>query len=274
MIDKADGIIDLLFAQVSGRTIAKKVYHEGNSRISSNVRLLTEDTPCYYLISTGGGFVEGESYVTKLEVLSGSHVIVKNQTPTYVYKCENEKTTTQKNLVKLTAGFLEYLTHEVIPYKKAIYEQETIIRMDSVSTLVYSDGVTAGWSEDEQVFTFNQLKQKTKIFFEEELVFNDYLFLNPKEQPMTELGYFEGKTNYNTLIIIDPAIDEEFVHELRVKLSQQETTLRYGLSLLSVPGIVLRVLGNSAAENKQLIYSAINYFRAKYHQLPHLNDQI
>ncbi|HFX3786615.1 TPA: urease accessory protein UreD [Enterococcus faecium] len=273
MSEKVDGMVDLLFSNVTERTIAKKVYHEGNSRVSSNVELLTEGTPCYYLISTGGGFVEGETYETNIEVSDGAHVIVKNQTPTYVYKCENGKRTTQNTTVHVTNGFLEYLTHEVIPYQYAIYDQDTQIKMDQNSTLVYSDGITAGWSQDEQTFTFNEVRQKTKIFMENELIFNDYLFLQPEKQPITELGYFEGNTNYNTLIIIDPAIDETFIQELRSELEKEGSDLRYGLSLLSIPGFVLRVLGHSAHENKQLIYSALNYFRGKYHQLPPLENQ-
>lgn len=273
MSRKVDGMVDLLFSNVAGRTIAKKVYHEGNSRVSSNVELLTEGTPCYYLISTGGGFVEGENYETNIEVSDGAHVIVKNQTPTYVYKCENGKRTTQNTTVHVTNGFLEYLTHEVIPYQYAIYDQDTQIKMDQTSTLVYSDGITAGWSQDEQIFTFNEVRQKTKIVMEDELIFNDYLFLQPEKQPITGLGYFEGKKNYNTLIIIDPSIDEMFIQELRLELKKEESDLYYGLSLLAIPGFVLRVLGYSAYENKQLIYSALNYFRGKYYQLPSLENQ-
>lgn len=272
MSEKVDGMVDLLFSKVAERTIAKKVYHEGNSRVSSNVELLTEGTPCYYLISTGGGFVEGEIYKNNIEVSDGAHVIVRNQTPTYVYKCENGKRTIQNTTVRITNGFLEYLTHEIIPYQYAIYDQNTQIKMDQTSTLVYSDGVTAGWSQDEQIFMFNEVRQKTRIFMEDELIFNDYLFLQPQKQPITELGYFEGNTNYNTLIIIDSSIDEIFVQKLRADL-KKEFHLRYGLSLLSIPGFVLRVLGHSAHENKQLIYFAINCFRGNCYQLPFLENQ-
>lgn len=273
MSRKVDGMVNLLFSNVAERTVAKKIYHEGNSKVSSNVELLTEETPCYYLISTGGGFVEGETYETNIEVSDGAHVIVKNQTPTYVYKCENGKRTTQNTTVHITNGFLEFLTHEVIPYQYAIFDQDTQIKLDKASTLVYSDGITAGWSKDEQIFAFSEVRLKTKIFIEDELIFNDYLFLEPEKQSITELGYFEGNTNYNTLIILNPSIDELFIQELRLKLEKEKFDVRYGLSLLSISGFVLRVLSHSAHENKQLIYLSLNYFREKYYQLPPLENQ-
>ncbi|MHC5228846.1 urease accessory protein UreD [Enterococcus sp. LJL99] len=266
-----DGLIQMAFINRNERTIASKVYHEGNSRVSSNIPLPNEKTPYYFFISTGGGFIEGENYEVDMTVEKEAHAIVTTQAPTYVYKCENGKQTTQTVQINLAdESTFEYLTDEVIPYKNSIYKQETMIHMKDSSTMVLIDGVTAGWSEDEKPFQYTNLQMKTTIFMNDRLIYNDHLLCEPPVNEMSALGYFEGQSNYNSLIVVSPKCTDDVIEKVRQALDAIETDVDFGLSKLEKPGFVLRTLGDKGEKNRQVLMAALNCFRMEELNAPEL----
>jgi len=257
-----DGLIQMAFVTRNARTIAAKVYHEGNSRVSSNIPLPNEATPYYFFISTGGGFIEGEKYEVAVTVEKQAQAIVTTQAPTYVYKCDNGAETTQTVTLDLEAeSTLEYLTDEVIPYKNSIYKQETIVNMEESSTLVVMDGVTAGWSEDEKAFQYQKVQMKTTVFMDERLVYNDHLICEPQENEMTALGYFEGYSNYNSLLVLSPKCTKQVIETIKNRLESLDATIAVGLSTLEKPGFVIRTLGENGEKNRHVLMAALNWFR-------------
>lgn len=62
---------------------------------------------------------------------------------------------------------------------------------------------------------------------------------------MYEFGYFEGKTNFNSVVIIDEDADEKMVDELRKYLNAYRTNSAWGITLLEKSGLVLRVMGKA-----------------------------
>ena len=122
-------MIELSFKRQGNRTISDRTYRHGNSRISANIPI-AGDVPCYFLISTGGGFIEGEHYLQKIHLGPGSHAILTTQTPNYIYKCEHGLTTRQNMVLSAEDhSVLEFYIDETIPYKDAIYQQETGIEL-------------------------------------------------------------------------------------------------------------------------------------------------
>ncbi|MGG5316231.1 urease accessory protein UreD [Enterococcus sp. AZ072] len=272
MKQNIDGLIQMTFVNRSKRTIASKVYHEGNSRVSSNIPLPNEKTPYYFFISTGGGFIEGEKYEVDMIIDKEAHAIVTTQAPTYVYKCENGIQTKQTVHIDLKEECtFEYLTDEVIPYKNSIYKQETIIHMKDTSTIALIDGVTAGWSEDEKPFQYTDLQMKTTILMNDRLIYNDHLICEPRMNDMASLGHFEGHSNYNSLIIVSPKCTDEVIERIRQKLTAMDTDIEFGLSTLEKPGFVLRTLGDKSEKNRKVLMAALNCFRIEQLKAPELN---
>ena len=103
-----------------------------------------------------GAFVEGEQYQVTIDVNKDAHALVTTQTPTYVYKCEKGQLTQQNTSITLEENsYLEYMSDEVIPYLKSRYFQTSRIDMDKSAHLIYSDGVTAGWSHEDLPFQYH-----------------------------------------------------------------------------------------------------------------------
>jgi len=223
------------------------------------------------LISTGGGFIEGEKYKIDLTLKKQAHAIVTTQAPTYVYKCDNQKLTTQKTTIHLEEdSSFKYLMDEVIPYKNSRYKQETIIYMKDTADLVLIDGVTAGWSEDELPFQYANLQMQTTIYMNDKLFYNDHLVLEPLKENMASLGYFEGFSNYNSLIIVSSHCTDKVIEAIRKSLSTLDTKVSYGISKLEKPGFVLRTLGENGEENRKIMMHALNYFRVHCLNYPEL----
>ena len=192
------GEIYLSFTRRGEQTVADRTFRRGNSRISAN-NAPGNETPYYFLISTGGGFTEGEQYLQDISLGESTHAILTTQAPGYIYKCENGRLTEQKFQIRIGDGAcLEYYQDETIPYALARFRQRTEIELGRGSRLLLTDGLTAGWSADEQPFQYHDIGICTRVRRNGRLLLNDSLLVNPSADPMGEIGYFEGFTNYNS----------------------------------------------------------------------------
>lgn len=259
--DQYDGYTDLIFTAKNNRTIVDKMYYTGQSRVSARMPLNNEDTLCYFLIAMGGGITEGETYMTKIKLNPNSRAILSTQAPTYIFKCENNKTTTQYTDINLMHGsVLEYVPDDIIPYHDAKYNQLNKVYMEKGSTLIYTDGVTSGWSPDGKLFQYTNVHMRSQIYYDDQLIYNDNLILDPRIYELTDLGLFESFENYTSLVAINERIDEDFVHKMQ-KFIQDRVHMNIGISKLEGPALVMRVLGSDLNQNKDAILCGVNYLR-------------
>lgn len=257
-----DGKIRIILEEKNGKTVINEIYHEGVSKVSPTMHLDSEKIPCYFLMHMGGGYVEGEACSNYIELKKGARSIITTQAPTLIYKSQNGIPCKQYSMIKLEENsVLEYMLDNTILFKDAIYNQNTDIYMAKNSTLIYTDGLTSGWSPDGAKFQYDTVRMKNRIFMDEELVFLDNLFLNPKNQDLEDLGFLEGYSNYGTAIIIDRRIDETFVEKLREDIEALKLDINFGISSLEVNGFVIRVIGNLTQDIQKAIYVCVNHVR-------------
>ena len=141
------GTIELVLEQKDNRVITTKKYYEGLVKVSPTIKMDRENIPTFYLLQLGGGYIEGEKYKNRFKLNDEARAIITTQASTKVYKCLNKIATEQETEIILGKNsVLEYITDSVILYKDAIYKQVNNIYLDESSTLIYSDGITAGWS--------------------------------------------------------------------------------------------------------------------------------
>lgn len=255
------GEIRMHFISYGQRTIAYELYRHGNSRISAN--LPNDDgVPYYFLIATGGGYVEGENYYQEIILDDNTHAILSTQTPNYIYKCENNQTTYQQCHLEIGENALcEYYFDETIPYQHALFNQFSDIYLKDHAKLILTDGLTAGYEKNDEPFSYHRIAIKTRIYRHDRLLLNDFLLVDPRFDNMKALGYFEGYTNFNSVTIIDEDLDDVKVAAFRQILDELSTTSRYGLSLIESEGMVLRVLGLSGDENRRVMETLIRAYR-------------
>ncbi|MEE0954689.1 MAG: urease accessory protein UreD [Eubacterium sp.] len=271
MKETYSGVIELSFKKQKDRTIADRTYRRGNSRISANIPIAGE-TPCYFLISTGGGFVEGENYLQTIHLGPDTHAILTTQTPNYIYKCVHGNTTRQKMVLSAEdRSILEFYIDETIPYQNAIYQQDTEIELGQGTRLILTDGLSSGWSPDGAPFTYGRIGQHIRIKKNGKLLYNDYLLVDPRTENMEELGFFEGMSCFHSAAILDDSIDKGMISSMRAVLDALDTPARYGISLLEEGGAALRILGPDPDANHKVMWTWISFYREQILGFPHIN---
>lgn len=253
---------ELTIANIGGRSKGETTYFSGIAKLTRAVYLDTDNVPCFYLMQLGGGYVENEKFRTAIHVKKNARAIVTTQAATKVYKCENELPSYQRNEIILEDNaVLEFITDNVIMYKDAMFKQDTTIKLKDTSTLVYTEGLTSGWSPDGNKFQYSSLQMKLKMFINDEPVMLDNLKLNPKEEQMQSLGFFEEYTNYSSLIVVDKMVNTQLIETLRAKVEELNLDVKVGISKLECNGFVLRALGNLTQELEKVIFVCINHIR-------------
>ncbi|KAL9971295.1 hypothetical protein ACROYT_G023803 [Oculina patagonica] len=132
-----------------------------------------------YVITFGGGLVEGDN--VSLDVKVGEHctVVVTTQASTKVYKSE-EGLVTQQGLKGLVAdgGLLAVLPDPVVCFKNAIYHQKQDFELTSNGSVVVLDWFTAGRVALGEVWDMISYKSHNRIFVDGKLVFGDSICLS------------------------------------------------------------------------------------------------
>lgn len=259
------GEIDFILDKRNERTVETKKAFHGLIKISPTIKLDRENIPAYFIVGLGGGYIEGEKYKYEFTLKNGARSIITTQASTKVYKCENNKKTKQETIIRLEDdSVLEYVTDSVILFKDAIYNQKNEIYMDENSTLIYSDGITSGWSKDGGSFTYSGVQMSTRVYINNKIVMLDNLIINPDEDDVRGLGYFEGYENFGTLLVINKNITDEIVEHLRKMLKEVQLPINFGISKLECNGFVLRVLGNLTQNIEKAIVLCHNYIRKEF----------
>ncbi len=253
---------ELVIANRDGKNYAEKSYFTGIAKLARALHLDSEKIPCYYLMQLGGGYVENERFRTYVHLKENARAIVTTQAATKIYKCENDLPSYQKNEIILEDNSnLEFITDSVILYKDAMFRQETEIRMKDSASLVYTDGITSGWSPDGGKFKYSNVQMKLRLYIDDKPVLLDNLKLDPRVDRMDSLGFMEEYNNYSSLIVIDDIVNDELIATLREKIEELGLDIKVGISKLEVNGFVLRALGNLTQHLEKAIFVCVNHIR-------------
>ena len=262
---KYAGEFDIVLEQKNGKTVISEKRFNGLIKVSPTIHLDSEKISTYFIVGLGGGYVEGEKYKYSITQKEDTRAIITTQSSTKVYKCENNNRTEQETIINLEKNsILEYITDSVILYKNAIYKQVNNIYIDDRATLIYSDGITSGWSKEGDAFQYSNVQLKTNVYLNNKLVLLDNLLVDPKRNDVTKLGFFEGYKNFGTLLVINKNINAETIEDLRNEIKNLNLPIYFGISELEVNGFVLRVLGNLTQNIESAIKLCHNYVRKKF----------
>ena len=266
------GYMELTLQKTPRRTGAKKNYTVGAVKISPAIYLDNDVIPCYYLIQLGGGYIEGEYYENNIKLEKDSQAILTTQASSKIYKSENGIPSKQYTHLYLEKNSkLEFINDSVILYKDAVYEQSTDIYLEEGTTLIYSDGITAGWSPDGKLFQYKNARIKTNVYLNGELIYLDNLKIIPDEYEVQSFGILEGYKNFGTMLVIDKRIGKELIKKLREETKNLDLDVKFGISLLEKDGFIIRILGNLTQDIQKVINKVHTYLRKEFFELDELD---
>ncbi|MFD2214125.1 urease accessory protein UreD [Metabacillus endolithicus] len=236
------GYLQLKVEKKQNRSVISNSFFDGVLKITRPT-YLPEGLPLLTLIHVGGGYVDGDSYRTEVVVDEGAKLALTSQASTKIYKSPRFGVTQKMDYFLKNNSELYVKQDSLIPYKDAKFSQQTNVYMESTSTFYYTDVVTPGWSEDGKLFQYEKVASKMKIFIDGRLQVFDHQLLVP-DQNLHQFMQLEGYTHLGTFFMIHPHVNELLIEKIREALSSS-IDARFGISLLNIPGLVLRVLANS-----------------------------
>ncbi|MGG4041044.1 urease accessory protein UreD [Bacillus smithii] len=256
---KYTGVLQVSAAKKRQKTIISSCYHEGALKVSRPI-YLEKDLPFLYLIHVGGGYVDGDVYLTNLNVEEEAELAVTTQSATKVYKTPKKPVVQKMNIHLKKGSVLEYLPDSLIAYKEARFIQETTVHIEEDSGFFYSDVITPGWAEDGSLFPYDWIRSKLKVYKKDRLVLFDHLRLEPDED-MSGMLQMDGYTHIGTFLIFHQKADKTFLDRLYDEMEAFDSDVRFGMTSLPESGIILRILAHSTGIIENMISRAHSFAR-------------
>lgn len=115
------------------------------------------------------------------------------------------------------------------------------VYMKESSTFIYGDIITPGWSESGELFRYDWIRSKLKIYYEDNLKLFDHLYLETSTG-MTGIFQMEGYTHFGSLFVISPFMTQDLLQKFESMAARFPASVHLGLSIPMIPGLVIRVL--------------------------------
>jgi urease accessory protein len=202
------------------------------------------------LMSSSGGILAGDRMDVSILAESGTASRIGTQAATKIYKMNSGFATQNISITARKESYVEFLPHQIIPFRSSRFFQEVELNVHKGSTVVYSETLSAGRTASGEDFDFDLcfLKLEARNSEEGRLMFTDAAKLEPGKHEMDWL--FGGKKIWSTTYVIGQ--DPEGMKEQVIRLIKQNSILG-GCSILpSECGFVVRVLDNSIDRIRRL----------------------
>lgn len=264
----ATGELSMELARRGDRTYISRQYHRGALTLMRPLYLGDDGEASVTLINPGGGYLGGDVYDIEIGMGPGTAAIVTSQAATRVYRAPGEQTVQRTRLRLDDDACLTYVPDELIGYADARYRQHTEAVVHPSATLIAQDVITPGWSPDGRLFSYSRLHATFDVVAPSGrlLVRDNLLLAAGAPGPTVDPGVLgPGATHVGSLLVVSPRVDSGTIDEVRdVVACFGGDGTQVGVSSLPVPGLFLRVMGNSTGRLDRIIDSAIDHLRRQW----------
>jgi urease accessory protein len=264
------GILRLKFEKdsSSGNTIIKEQY----SRVPLLVQramYMEESLPAMayvYIVSPSGGILQGDRYQIEIKLGNNTLAHVTTQGATRIYKMEKNYASQTIAIEVKEGGYFEYMPDQIIPFRNSRFFQEVILNVHDSATMIYSEVIVPGRVASGEAFEYDicYLKTVGRNHLGKHR-FMDMIKLEPKiENLRTEgiLGNF--KVVGTTYIVTKESYVKDLQHWISEKMKSIEGRGKISCGISVLPnrqGIIIRILGNSAEDVKEIIFKVVRTAR-------------
>jgi urease accessory protein len=252
----------------TGKTVIKEQYCRVPLFIQRAIYL--EDTlpamAYLYIISPSGGILQGDRYRTDITLGKNALAHVTTQGAIRIYKMENNYGTQMVNIKVDEGGYLEYIPDQIIPFRNSRFYQDVELIVHEKATIIYSEIIVPGRVASGEKFQYDICYIKTIAKNQSgKPRFIDIVKLDPKKEDLTAGGILG---NYEVLGTIYIVTREQYLKELlneineKIKKFEIKGWISGGTSFLPArQGIIVRLLGKTAGDIKNLIFEVVRIAR-------------
>ena len=213
-----------------------------------------------YMMSSSGGILQGDEQ--KIDVVMGrnSAARITTQSATKIYKMEGGYASQYINIHNQEGSYLEFIPHQIIPFKSSRFYQEVNLEVEENAVLIYSEIISAGRIASGEKFDFDLCFLRTSAHRNGQMLFTDVMSLSYKDKANLE-SIFGGKAIFSTVYIIGNSIQIERIVD-EINLTTKNVSLLASCSSLPYnSGIIVRILADSVSEIVSLTESMAEILR-------------
>ena len=269
-VGKAGKIGALLLRLEGDPSIKKTVIREQYCKVPLFIQramYLEETLPAMayvYIISPSGGILQGDRYRIDITLSNKAFAHVTTQSATRIYKMERNFATQMVNVVVEEGSYFEYIPDQIIPFRNSRFYQAVELNVHDNATMIYSEMLVPGRVASGESFEYDICYIKTIARNQVgKLRFMDVIKLEPKKEDLRVEGILGKFDVVGTVYIITREFYiKDLQQEINAKIAGLDGALSGGASILPAKqGIIVRILGKTAGEVRNMIFEAVRISR-------------
>jgi urease accessory protein len=269
-VGKAGKIGVLLLRLEGDPSIKKTVIREQYCKVPLFIQramYLEETLPAMayvYIISPSGGILQGDRYRIDITLSNNAFAHVTTQSATRIYKMERNFATQMVNVVVEEGSYFEYIPDQIIPFRNSRFYQAVELNVHDNATMIYSEMLVPGRVASGESFEYDICYIKTIARNQVgKLRFMDVVKLEPKKEDLRVEGILGNFDVVGTVYIITREFYiKDLQQEINAKIAGLEGALSGGASILPAKqGIIVRILGKTAGDVRNMIFEAVRISR-------------
>ena len=269
-VGKAGKIGALLLRLEGDPSIKKTVIREQYCKVPLFIQramYLEETLPAMayvYIISPSGGILQGDRYRIDITLSNNAFAHVTTQSATRIYKMERNFATQMVNVVVEEGSYFEYIPDQIIPFRNSRFYQAVELNVHDNATMIYSEMLVPGRVASGESFEYDICYIKTIARNQVgKLRFMDVIKLEPKKEDLRVEGILGKFDVVGTVYIITREFYiKDLQQEINAKIAGLEGALSGGASILPAKqGIIVRILGKTAGDVRNMIFEAVRISR-------------
>lgn len=218
---------------------------------------------CIYTLSSGGPYLEGDSYEVEVGLQRGAMVRIAPAAATVIAPVEHTPIELRQRLRLTAESYLEWLPRALIPTRNSLFESRTEIVIHPSASLIYAELCSCGRLHSGERFDYGALSLSTIAMRPDgATLLREQLSLRPKLRSPEEWGLLGGFTHFASVLILSPVEHTEALYE---ELGPYDgENLRMSIARLRDScGLSIRLLGHSEEQLLREIHSIASRFRLK-----------
>jgi urease accessory protein len=219
-----------------------------------------------YIISPSGGILQGDRYSIDITLSNNALAHVTTQGATRIYKMERDYGSQIVNIKVEEGSYLEYIPDQIIPFRNSRFYQEVELTVHDNATMIYSETIVPGRVASGEKFEYDICYVKTIARNHSgKSRFIDIVKLDPKKVDLTVDAILGNSEVVGTIYIVTREFYvKDLLYEIneKIKVFEDEGKISGGTSILPArQGIIVRVLGKTAGDAKNLIFEVVKIAR-------------
>lgn len=219
----------------------------------------------YMIRCSSPGILDGDHYYINFKVTKGTNLGLESQAYTRIHSMNEGGSAKQElNIDVEEDAMFQYIPHPTSPHRESVFDSVNTLHIRKTSRVIWGEIITCGRKlyGDGEVFEFNRLSNYTRIYLDNQLIFKDRLYLDPKELDLKQMGQFEGFTHQATIFIYDQNLEEDHLFELLEKAVAGDEAVEYAITTTVGGGILVRIVGDGGEQlykiTKRFEYSILD----------------